>query len=588
MVTMHAGAQESTGASIKADAAPPAGLRSLETGFSGEDAGEDLRYLFSGSSCKNGILAIVERNRYADMLRVVAIGGVVYGHWLLISVTYRNGQLSGLDALDYIRWGQWVTWIFQVMPVFFLVGGYVNARSWAARHADGQNWTRWVRDRCMRLWWPTAAFVVAAVVAVLAAEAAGVRGTELAEASWLVALQLWFLPVYMVLIALTPVMLAAHRRWGLAVPAVMAVAAGLVDAGVAGPHLHVIGYVNYLFVWGSIHQWGFAWQDATLTSPRWRPYAMGAGGAALLAGLLMAGSFKVDMVGSGNTNPPSIALLAYAAIQAGLVLAAEPIGSRLLARPRPWQRVRRLNPATMTVYLWHFVPVIVIAVAFYPTGVLPQPAIGTAEWWELRPAWWALLTVVLVPLVMAVMRAERPMLRLPAGAGPPGPWSPVLLVLGIAASVVGLARLAIGGFAPGGHLPVLVLIICAAGLVATLLTGRGPAAGTRPQAIGPEVRQQPPEGARPPPSGNPFPHIRYWSLLSRRCRAASGPTRSPLAAGDRGEVGGPACSVSRLVTACTISLPVVQIHVVRGTSGRPCPRPGSCRRRRIARRAGSP
>ncbi len=32
-----------------------------------------------------------------------------------------------------------------------------------------------------------------------------------------------------------------------------------------------------------------------------------------------------------------------------------------------------------TVYLWHFVPVIVIAAAFYPTGVMPQPAIGTAH-----------------------------------------------------------------------------------------------------------------------------------------------------------------------------------------------------------------
>ena len=256
--------------------------------------------------------------------------------------------------------------------------------------------------------------MVVAVLAVAVAEAAGVSRAEIAEVGWLVALQLWFLPVYLLLIALTPVLLAAHRRWGLAVPAVMAAAVALVDAGVAGPHLHVIGYANYLLVWGCIHQWGFAWQDHTLTSPWWRPFALAAGGAALLAGLLVPGWFMVDMVGSGNTNRPSIALLAYAAVQAGLVLAAESAASRLLARPGLWQRVRRLNAAAMTVYLWHFVPVIVIAVAFFPTGVLPQPAVGTAQWWELRPAWLALLTVVLVPLVMVVMRAERPMLRLPA------------------------------------------------------------------------------------------------------------------------------------------------------------------------------
>ncbi len=419
----------------------------------------------------------MERNRYADLLRVAAIGAVVCGHWLLISVTYRNGQLSGSDALHYIGWGRWVTWLFQVMPVFFLVGGYVNALSWMSHHARGQAWTWWVRDRAMRLLWPTAVYVGVAVLAVSVARAAGTSPAETAEAGWLVALQLWFLPVYLLLIALTPLLLAAHRRWGLAVPAVMAAAAALVDVGVTGWHLHVIGYVNYLFVWGSMHQWGFAWQDGTLTHPRWRPYALAAGGAALLAGLLLWGPFAVDMIGSGNTNPPSIALLAYAAAQAGLVLAAEPALARIVARPRPWTWVRRLNGTVMTVYLWHFVPAIVVATAFYPTGVLPQPAVGTAEWWALRPAWFALLTVVLVPLVVAVMRAERPMLRLPAGLGRPGPWSAVLLVTGLVAASVALARLAIAGFAPDGRLPAIVLAAFVLGVGATLLTGREHAPG---------------------------------------------------------------------------------------------------------------
>jgi len=437
----------------------------------------------------------MERNRYADLLRVVAIGGVVYGHWLLTSITYRNGQLSGADALDYIGWGRWITWAFQVMPVFFLVGGYVNARSWTAHHAAGETWTVWVRDRAMRLWWPTALFLLVAVLAVTAARAAGVASAELGQACWLVALQLWFLPVYLLLIALTPVLLAAHRRRGLAVPAAMVAAAGLVDIGVTGPHLHVIGYANYLFVWGAIHQWGFAWQDATLTRARWRPYALAAGGAALLAGLVASGAFRADMVGSGNTNPPSIALLAYAAAQAGLVLAVERPVSRLLARPGPWERVRRLNAMVMTIYLWHFVPVIVIGVAFYPTGVMPQPAIGTAEWWELRPAWFALLTLVLVPLVLLLTWAQRPMVRLPAGLGRSGSWSPALLVLGLAASMAGLARLAIAGFAPGGRLAVPVLAACAVGLVATLFTGRARPDAAERRALHPEVPDQPPQAA---------------------------------------------------------------------------------------------
>jgi len=132
---------------------------------------------------------------------------------------------------------------------------------------------------------------------------------------------------------------------------------------VTGPHRRVLGYAGYLLVWGSVHQWGFAWADGTLTRARRRPYALAAGGAALLAGLVTSRAFQADMVGSGSINPPSIALLAYAAAQAGLALAAEPAATRLLARPRLWRRVTRLNEATMTVYLWHFVPVIVVAVA---------------------------------------------------------------------------------------------------------------------------------------------------------------------------------------------------------------------------------
>jgi len=240
---------------------------------------------------------------------------------------------------------------------------------------------------------------------------------------------------------------------------------------------------------------GLRLADRTLTSRRWRPYALAAAGAALLAALLMSGHFAVDMVGSGNTNPPSIALLAFAAAQAGLALVAEPWVSGLLARPRLWQWVRRLNGTVMTVYLWHFVPPIVVAVACYPTGLMPQPAVGTAQWWELRPVWFALLTALLVPLVMAVMWAERPMRRLPTGVGPPGPWSPVLLLAGIAAAAVGLARLAIGGFAPGGQLPALVLAICAFGLIATLCTGRPRATGAEPRALHPDVPRQPPRAA---------------------------------------------------------------------------------------------
>ena len=118
--------------------------------------------------------------------------------------------------------------------------------------------------------------------------------------------------------------------------------------------------------------------------------------------------------------------------------------------------------------------------------MLPQPAIGSAQWWELRPAWFAVLTVLLAALTMLVMRAERPLLKLPAGGGPPGPWSPAILLAGLAAAMLGLIRLAIAGLAPGGHLPLLALAAFAAGLLATFCTGHPSSAeGRARRASGP-------------------------------------------------------------------------------------------------------
>src|SRR5215469_12866108 len=128
----------------------------------------------------------MERNRYPDLLRVGAIGLVVIGHWLATDITYRGGHLSGLDALSYISWGRWLTLIFQVMPVFFVVGGYANATSLTAHRAAGESGATWVRRRALRLLRPTTLYVIAAVIAVIGASLAGFGRSELARAAWFI------------------------------------------------------------------------------------------------------------------------------------------------------------------------------------------------------------------------------------------------------------------------------------------------------------------------------------------------------------------------------------------------------------------
>ncbi|MFJ8439014.1 acyltransferase family protein [Kitasatospora griseola] len=414
-----------------------------------------------------------DRNHYADLLRVAAICAVVLGHWLLTDVTYRGGRVSGQDALEFVGWGRWVTLLFQVMPVVFLVGGYANAVSWTAHRGEG--WAGWVRRRTLRLLWPTAVYVGTVAPAAAAAWAGSADSRELAQAGWYLALHLWFLPVYLLLIALTPALHAAHARWGLAVPAAMAVGAALVDVAILGPRLPLVGFANYLLVWGAMHQWGFAWHDGSLTRGH-RPLGLALAGGLLLAGLLARGPFPVDMVGAGlhagNTTPPSIALLAFAAAQCGLLLAAEPAGRRLLAAAARRDRLAPLNRAAMTVYLWHPVPVLLVAVTLYPAGLAPQPSVGSWQWFLLRPAWFAVLTALLVALVAVLQRVQRPLLALTARSAPGPNRSPVLLLGGLAAALPALAWLAVNGFAPSGHPPALALAAFVCGFALVLRSGR--------------------------------------------------------------------------------------------------------------------
>ncbi|MFI9782892.1 acyltransferase [Kitasatospora sp. NPDC051984] len=413
-----------------------------------------------------------DHNHYADLLRVAAICAVVLGHWLLTDLTYRAGRVTGHDALAYVGWGRWVTLLFQVMPVVFLVGGYANAASWTAHREE--SWAGWVHRRALRLLWPTAVYVGVMALAAAAAWAGGADAGELAQAGWYLALHLWFLPVYLLLIVLTPALHAAHTRWGFAVPAAMATAAALVDLAILGPRLPVVGFANYVLVWGAMHQWGFAWHDGSLTRGH-RPLGLALAGALLLTGLLIWGPFPVDMVGAGlhagNTTPPSIALLAFAAAQCGLLLAAEPAAQRFLATPARRDEVTRLNRAAMTVYLWHPVPVVLVAVTLYPAGLVPQPGVGSWQWFALRPAWFAVLTVLLVALVAVLQRAQRPLLGLTGSTG----RSPALLLGGLAAALPALAWLAVNGFAPSGHPPVLALAAFACGFALVLRSGRRPA-----------------------------------------------------------------------------------------------------------------
>src|SRR5207253_1511544 len=72
------------------------------------------------------------RDRYVDFLRVTSLVVVMLGHWLMAVVVWTDGRLHTSNVLETTASARWLTWLFQVMPVFFIVGGFSNSASLAA------------------------------------------------------------------------------------------------------------------------------------------------------------------------------------------------------------------------------------------------------------------------------------------------------------------------------------------------------------------------------------------------------------------------------------------------------------------------
>nr|WP_255465771.1 acyltransferase [Cellulomonas sp. APG4] len=409
------------------------------------------------------------------MLRALAILVVVLGHWLTSAVTVTDGRLTGVNLLYVVPWAPQATWAFQVMPVFFLVGGYANTASLTSSLAAGRAPAVWVRARALRLLRPTAVLVVTLVAAHLLAGALGADPEVTRMAVWLPGIGLWFVVVYLAVVALTPAMVTAHRRWGLGVvgPMVLVVAAG--DAARLATGLDAPAAASYVVGWLAVHQLGIAWRTGAFPGRR-HAVALALGGGAAAVALVALGPYGTAMVGAvpapglSNSDPPTLALLALATMQAGLVLLLRPVIGPWLARPRPWVAVVAVNSVVLTIFLWHMVPVVVAGVALVGTGVFPDPAVGSGEWFAWRVPWFAVLTALLAVLVLALARVETATPRRIEG-----PVSGRVVAAGVVACATALA--AIGTTANQGvlplvpGLPVVELVLFTLGLAALARTG---------------------------------------------------------------------------------------------------------------------
>ena len=352
------------------------------------------------------------RDRYVDLLRVLALGLVMLGHFLMAGVVRGpDDSLVVFNSLVHLPRAQVLTWLFQVMPVFFVVGGFSHARTWRSVTRRGGGYADFAQIRAQRLLEPTLAFVTVGVIVGLLLELSGTPSSDVSYVLRIVGQPLWFVGIYLIVMSMAPWMLRMHERFGVAVIVVLVVSVAIVDVARLGLDVPLVGYLNFVTVWLAIHQVGFFYADGRLGSRR-LVWSMFLGGLVVAITLVALGPYPLSMVSLpgervSNLAPPSFVVLALAAFQVGLVMLLRPAGTRFAGRTHVWLLVVAANSMIMTAFLWHFTA-IVLANGIVVRAGLPTPLPGTWQWWLSRLPLLLLVAVLLAGLVALFRRYEAP------------------------------------------------------------------------------------------------------------------------------------------------------------------------------------
>ena len=387
------------------------------------------------------------RDRYVDFLRAASIVVVMLGHWSMAVVALRDGDWKLGNLLTYFDGAWLLTWVFQVMPVFFFVGGFSNMVTLNALERRGAGYAEFASSRTWRLMKPVLVLLALWLpLATLLQLTDAVDDRVLRPATTVVTQPLWFIGIYLIVTALAPPMRSLHRRFGVRVLVALVAAAVIVDVVRFVGRIEGIGYLNFAFVWLFAHQSGYFYADGAL--PRAQSFALlvgGAGGLAALVLLTRFGPYPLSMVGLpgetiSNMNPPTVCLIALAVWQVSALMLVRRRVSAWLQRPRLWGMVIAANSMIMTMFLWHLTALMIAVVTLLPLG-FPQPAVGSISWWLLRPVWITILCALTALFVVLLGRFERPGRGSAGQAGGIGPAA----AIGVALVIVGICGFAVSG-----------------------------------------------------------------------------------------------------------------------------------------------
>jgi Acyltransferase family len=337
-----------------------------------------------------------DRDRLLDAVRAFALLVVVFGH-LLMAVVYwpsEGGEAQIGNLMASYPALQYLTWLLQVMPLFFAFGGAASVIAW--RKADSRDvlYSAWMWGRVRRLLRPVLVYL--AVMAVFSALMTLVLGPDLDPLLSIVNGPLWFLGVYTVTLLFLPFMWWVHHH-NRAIAFVVLLPLAILDSvgvTVLGWPLW-LGFFNYLLCWLAIQQLGFFWGEDT----RRRTWVVVAVVTFVVnAALVYFGPWPMSLVGLpgdvldydgltlfghtyavpgfhgeySNMAPPSVVLLLHGLTLVSLVFIARRPLTRFLHRPRVWLVTTLLTLTAMSLYIWHLLAIVLSLTTLRQLG-LPPP-----------------------------------------------------------------------------------------------------------------------------------------------------------------------------------------------------------------------
>lgn len=356
---------------------------------------------------KASSIDLSKRDLTLDIARVFCVLLVVVIHLLMVGVGLdATGAIVTSRPLEAQPWFAGVTWAGQIMPLFFVVGGFAAITAWRSLVRRGGTAADYVRNRVLRLAQPALPLFVFYVVVIGGATLLGVDPALLDVAVTGAASPLWFLAAYTLCQALVPFMVGWHTRAPRATLLVLLAGAIAVDALRYSTGITEIGLANLLFVWLLVQQLGFWYADGWFAARSWWQLAIIAVVAwATLVPMTFVGPYSFDML--TNLNPPTLPLVALAVAQACVLRLLRPALSALMNTHAARAVVFVVGSRLMTIYLWHLPVILVVTgLSLLIPGAAPEPA--TPAWWLSRPVLYVLVLAGVFGLSFLVGRWEAP------------------------------------------------------------------------------------------------------------------------------------------------------------------------------------